>query len=88
MARHKRKLSKAERAAKARRNADFEIIFINGKQKRMRRHGGVEGMTMEEFILANADPIWLHQNEIWEYMTPTDGEGESVLTDNANELPF
>jgi hypothetical protein len=27
-------------------------------------------MTVEDFIRANADPIWLHQNEMWEYMEP------------------
>jgi hypothetical protein len=25
-----------------------------------------------EFIRTNADPIWLHQNEMWEYMTDDD----------------
>jgi hypothetical protein len=23
---------------------------------------------MKDFIRANADPIWLHQNEMWEYL--------------------
>jgi 16S rRNA U516 pseudouridylate synthase RsuA-like enzyme len=70
MAKQKRKLTRAEKSAKAIRNAAFEIIFVNGKQKRVRRRGMVEGMTVEEFIRANADPIWLHQNEMWEYMEP------------------
>jgi hypothetical protein len=25
-------------------------------------------MDVDEFIRRNADPIWLHQNEMWEYM--------------------
>jgi len=25
-------------------------------------------MVVDEFIRRNADPIWLHQNEMWEYM--------------------
>jgi hypothetical protein len=25
-------------------------------------------MDKDEFIRRNADPIWLHQNEMWEYM--------------------
>ena len=25
-------------------------------------------MSVDEFIRRNADPIWLHQNEMWEYM--------------------
>jgi hypothetical protein len=27
-------------------------------------------MPVDEFIARNADPIWLHQNELWELMTP------------------
>jgi len=87
MARHKRKLSPVERAAKAKRKAEFEVIFVRGKQKRVRRPGMVEGMTTEEFILANAGPIWLHQNEMWEYLKPTTngGDEESVLNDGDDE---
>jgi hypothetical protein len=69
MAKQKRKLTRAEKAAKARRKAEFEIIFVHGKQKRVRRRE-IDGMTVEDFIRANADPIWLHQNEMWEYMEP------------------
>jgi hypothetical protein len=43
-------------------------IFVNGKQKRVRRPATIDGMDVEEFVLRNADPIWLHQNELWEYM--------------------
>jgi hypothetical protein len=48
-------------------------IFINGKQKRVRRPDPylIDGIPVEEFIIKNADPIWLHQNEMWEYMTDT-----------------
>ena len=43
-------------------------IFINGKQKRVKRHPTIEGMDADEFVRRNADPIWLHQNEMWEYI--------------------
>ena len=43
-------------------------IFINGKQKRVKRPPTIDGQDMDEFIRRNADPIWLHQNEMWEYM--------------------
>ncbi len=43
-------------------------IFINGKQKRVKRPETIDGMDRDEFIRRNADPIWLHQNEMWEYM--------------------
>jgi hypothetical protein len=26
-------------------------------------------MDVDEFIRRNADPIWLHQHGLWEYMT-------------------
>ena len=70
MAKQKRKLTRAEKAAKARRNAEFKIIFVNGKQKRVRRRDEIEGIPIDDFIRANADPIWLHQNEMWEYLEP------------------
>ncbi len=41
-------------------------IFINGKQKRVRRPPTVDGMDVDEFIRINADDICLHQNEMWE----------------------
>ena len=28
----------------------------------------IDGMDVDEFIMNNADPIWLHQNEMWEYI--------------------
>jgi hypothetical protein len=43
-------------------------IFINGKQKRVRRPPTIDGMDVDEFIRQNADPIWLHRNEMWEYI--------------------
>ncbi len=48
------------------------IVFINGKQKRVRRGPKTEGMDVAEIIRRNADPIWLHQNELWEYMDQTE----------------
>lgn len=69
MAKQKRKLTAAERAVKKRRREQFMTIFIHGKQKRVRRPPTIDGMDVEEFIIRNADPIWLHQNGLWEYMT-------------------
>jgi uncharacterized protein YnzC (UPF0291/DUF896 family) len=68
MAKRKRKLTAAEEAEKQRRRAEYMTIFIRGKQKRVRRPPMIEGMTPEDFIRANADPIWLHQNEMWDEM--------------------
>ncbi|MCX7044719.1 MAG: hypothetical protein NTX50_04425 [Candidatus Sumerlaeota bacterium] len=102
MKKGKRKLTAAERAAKKRRRQECETIFINGKQKRVRRQPTIEGMDAEEFILRNADPIWLQQNEMWEYLTPEFAESKnpessqkaaleasnSANPENEQDLPF
>jgi hypothetical protein len=72
MKKPKRKLTAAEKAVKRQRRKETMIVFINGKQKRVKRPPTIEGLDVDEFIRRNADPIWLHQNEMWEYMT----EGE------------
>jgi hypothetical protein len=41
------------------------MVFVNGKQKRIRREPTVEGQSVDEFIRRNADPIWLHQAGEW-----------------------
>ncbi len=43
-------------------------IFINGKQKQVKRSAIIDGMDVDAFMGLNADPIWLHQNEMWEYI--------------------
>jgi hypothetical protein len=42
-------------------------VFINGKQKRIRRPPTIDGMHIDEFIRRNTDQIFLHQNEMWDY---------------------
>jgi hypothetical protein len=69
MVKRKRKLNAAEKAEKMRRQKEFMTLFINGKQKRVRRSPTIDGVDVDDFILRNADPIWLRQNEMWEYMT-------------------
>ena len=72
MTKRKRKLTVAEKAEKERRQKEYMTIFINGKQKRVKRPPTIDGMDVDEFIRRNADPIWLHQNEMWEYMIDED----------------
>jgi uncharacterized protein YnzC (UPF0291/DUF896 family) len=72
MSKSKRKLTAAEKAEKKRRQKEYMTIFINGKQKRVKRPQTIDGLDMDEFIRRNADPIWLHQNELWEYMIDED----------------
>ena len=47
-------------------------VFINGKQKRVPRPPQIDGVNVDEFIRQNADPIWLHQNGMWESMNCDD----------------
>lgn len=68
MAKQKRKLTAAEKAKKRQRRKEYMTIFINGKQQRVKRPPSIDGMDVDEFIRNNADPICLHQNEMWEYM--------------------
>ena len=72
MGKQKRRLTSEEKAEKSRRCREYMTIFINGKQKRVSRPSTIDGMDGEEFIKRNADPIWLHQNEMWEYLTADD----------------
>jgi hypothetical protein len=97
----KRKLSAREKAEKKRRQREFMTIFLNGKQKRVRRPPTIDGIDVDEFIRRNADPIWLHQNEMWEDMEETEPMspedewaslqavmGEDHSFDPDDEIPF
>ena len=76
MAKQKKKLTPAQKATKRKRQKEYMTIFMNGKQKRVKRPPTIEGMDVDEFIRRNADPIWLHQNEMWEYMDQTEDDGD------------
>ena len=73
MPKRKRKLTVAERRARRERKRKYMTIFIRGKQKRVLRPQEIDGRPVDEFIISNADPIWLHQNGMWDLMNP-DGE--------------
>jgi hypothetical protein len=49
---------------------------MNGKQVKVKRPPTIEGISIDEFIRQNADPVWLHQNEMWEYMHTDEDEDE------------
>jgi len=94
MAKQKRKLTPQEKAQKKKRQMEYMTIFINGKQKRVKRPPTIDGMDLDEFIRRNADPIWLHQNEMWEYMeaeVPEETDAGGVVhkqQDWLNDPPF
>ncbi|MCX6868310.1 MAG: hypothetical protein NTV46_19310 [Verrucomicrobia bacterium] len=102
MAKPKKKLTAAQRAEKKRRKKEFMTIFINGKQKRVRREPTIDGMDVEEFIRQNADDIWLHQHGYYEILherameeaeetsnlTPSPPTRQSSVIDDSGDIPF
>jgi hypothetical protein len=56
------------KSARRERKKRFMTIFLNGKQKRVPRPPRIDSLSVEEFLARNADPIWLHENELWELM--------------------
>ena len=78
MTRRKKKLTPEQKAAKKKRQEEYMTVFMNGKQKRIKQPPTIDGMDVEEFIRRNADPIWLHQNEMWEYIDQNENEDDAV----------
>jgi len=72
MAKIKKKITtaqkRARKKAKTERQKKYMWVFMNGKQVRVKRPSTIDGIGVDEFIEQNADPIWLHQNEMWEYI--------------------
>jgi hypothetical protein len=68
----KRKQNPAEKRARREQRQKFMTIFVNGKQKRVPRPPTIDGVPVDEFVARNADPIWLHQNELWWLINPDD----------------
>jgi len=85
MSRQKKKLTPKQKAAKKKRREEYMTIFVNGKQKSVKRPETVDGIPVDEFILRNADPIWLIQNEMWEYIDQNEDQ-DSAFDDDEN--PF
>ncbi|MGK2907430.1 MAG: hypothetical protein ACSLFH_13960 [Desulfuromonadales bacterium] len=68
-------------------------IFIGGKQESVKRPSTVEGMDADEFIRRNADPVWLHQHEMWVVLCEREmAEGieapEAPDETKPDEIPF
>jgi hypothetical protein len=101
MAKPKKKLTAAQRAAKKQRKKDFMTVFMYGKQVRVRRPPAIEGMDPDEFVRQNADPIWLHQHGEYEIPReremkhrenlpnpPAPGTRNPSHIEDSNDLPF
>lgn len=99
MAKNKKKLSAAQKRerknAKAERKKKYQWVFMNGKQVRIKRPPTIDGIGVDEFIRRNADPIWLHQNEMWEYVETEENTEYGYLSEKLShceetedEIPF
>jgi 16S rRNA U516 pseudouridylate synthase RsuA-like enzyme len=86
MTRRKKKLSPEQKAAKKKRQKEYMTVFMNGKQKRVKRPPTIDGIPVDEFIRRNADPIWLHQNEMWEYIDQNEEQDDTLHDDQ--DIPF
>ena len=72
MSKLKKKLTTAQKRVrkkiKEENQKKYMWVFLNGKQVKIKRPLMIEGIDAEEYIQRNADPLWLHQNEMWEYI--------------------
>jgi hypothetical protein len=99
MAKIKKKLTPAQKRAKAERRKLYQTVFINGKQVKVKRPPMVDGMPIDEYIAKNAHPLWLHQQEMWELIPGEESDmksewpnesksGEPETDERDSELPF
>ena len=79
---------RAQKKAKAERQKKYMWVFMNGKQVRIKRPEMIDGMDKDEFIRRNADPTFLHQNEMWEYMDLDDVEENKIEEEDYDECQF
>ena len=63
-----------QKGRKGEREKKYIWVFMNGKQVKVKRPRTIDGMDADEYIQRNADPIWLHQNEMWEYIQKEEDE--------------
>ncbi len=63
-----RKLTAAEKKTKRERQKKFQTIVVNGKQKHVPREPEIVRIPVDQWIRDNADPIWVHQNGMREYI--------------------
>jgi len=101
MHKKKKKLTPAQRAEKKRMRKESMTVFVNGKQKRVKREPTVDGILLDDFIRINADPIWLLQEERYEELYQWEQEGKQEgykpescppnfekIDDSDEDLPF
>ena len=75
----KRKLTLAEKLEKKRRKEMYETVFINGKQKRVRRSPPEIDYSQID------DPIFLTQNEMWEELHAWEQRRDGLLDQGCDQ---
>ena len=89
MAKVIKKLTTAQKRArkkiKEENQKKYLWVFLNGKQVRIKRPPMIEGMDAEEYIQQNADPIWLHQKGMWDFIRD-EGEKYEADVEDRNKL--
>lgn len=62
--------------------------MMNGKQVRVNRPPTIDGVSVDVFIMRNADLLWLHQNEMWEYISAEDLSIDLEKDEVDESIPF
>jgi hypothetical protein len=79
MGKRKRKRTAAEKAETKRRRQEWMTVFVNGKQKRVKRPPTIDGVPVDEFIRNNADPLWLLREGMFEELHRWEQERDAEL---------
>jgi len=56
----------ARKIAKLEHQKKYKMVFINGKQVRVKRPQLIERIPVDEFICQNSNAIDFHKNGMWE----------------------
>lgn len=75
----RRKRTPQQKAEKKRRRELYQTVFRDGRQVRVWREQMIDGMPQDEWIRANADLIWLHQEGMWDVIYERQVEEERCL---------
>jgi hypothetical protein len=82
MAKVKKKLTTAQKRArreeKPERQRKYRWVFMSGKQVRIKKPPTIDGMPVDQYIEQNADPIWLHQNGMYEILHARENEEDEI----------
>lgn len=91
----KRKMTAAQKRAKAERQKKYEWMFMKGKQVRIKRPEMIDGMLVDDWIEQNADDIWLTQNGMYDVLDArqrvqdrTENDTRKFNSNEDREIPF